>query len=192
MGWCRSLTGVDVSCAFLRGKPREVQEPLFFEPPSRGLPGIEKDALIEIVKGVFGLPDSPRGWWKELCETLQEDSWTSLKLDRAFFCLRDCSGHVIGMIIVHVDDVLRATDTSHQAVSHISRLLSKYDIKDVKRADDDGGVLNCGKRVRPVPEDMIPGGLALQQDLMGFVTLEFKPDKGELSARQVKFKRCGV
>ena len=59
MGWCRSLTGVDVSCAFLRGKPREVQEPLFFEPPSRGLPGIEKDALIEIVKGVFGLPDSP-------------------------------------------------------------------------------------------------------------------------------------
>ena len=36
MGWCRSLRGVDVSCAFLRGKPREVEEPLFFEPPSRG------------------------------------------------------------------------------------------------------------------------------------------------------------
>ena len=36
MGWCRSLRGVDVSCAYLRGNPREVEEPLFFEPPSRG------------------------------------------------------------------------------------------------------------------------------------------------------------
>ena len=35
---------------------------LFSEPLSRGLRGIGKGALIEIVKGVFGLPDSPRGW----------------------------------------------------------------------------------------------------------------------------------
>ena len=49
------------------------------------------------------------------------------------------------MIIVHVEDMLLATDNSHQAESHISRLLSKDDIKDVKRADDDGGVLNCGE-----------------------------------------------
>ena len=42
MGWCRSLRGVDVSCASLRGKPREVKDPLFFEPPSRGLPGRER------------------------------------------------------------------------------------------------------------------------------------------------------
>ena len=53
MGWCRSLRCADVSGAFLRGKPREVEEPLFFEPPSRGLPGIEKGALVEIVKCVF-------------------------------------------------------------------------------------------------------------------------------------------
>ena len=97
--------------------------------------------MIEIVKDVFGLPDSPRGWSKELRDTLQGDSWTSLKLDPAFFCLRDFSGQLIGMIIVHVDDMLLATNNSHQAESHISRLI---DIKDVKRADDDGGVLYCG------------------------------------------------
>ena len=74
MGWCRSLRGVDVSCAALRGKPREVEEPLLFEPPSRGLPGVEKGALIKIEKGVFGLPDSLRGWWKELRDTLHGES----------------------------------------------------------------------------------------------------------------------
>ena len=42
---------MDVSCAFLRGKPREVKELSFFEPPSRGLPGIEKGALIEMDGG---------------------------------------------------------------------------------------------------------------------------------------------
>ena len=114
MGWCRSLGGVDVSCAF-------IQEPLFSEPPARGLPGVEKGSLIEVVKGVFGLPDSPRGWWKELRDTLQEDSWLSLILDPAFFHLLDFSGHLIGMIIVHVDDLLLETNDSHQAKSHISR-----------------------------------------------------------------------
>ena len=58
---CHQWDGVTVSCAFPRGKPRDVEEPWFLEPPSRGLPGIEKGALIEIVKGVFGLPDSHRG-----------------------------------------------------------------------------------------------------------------------------------
>ena len=29
--------------------------------------------MIEIVKGVFGMPDSPCGWWKELLDTLQGD-----------------------------------------------------------------------------------------------------------------------
>ena len=112
MGWSRSLTGVDVSCAFPRGKPREVEELLFFEPPSRGLPGLVKGALIEIVKGVLGLSDSPRGWWKELRHTLHGDSWTSLKLDPTFFCLRD-SGNLIGMIIVHVGGLPLATNNSH-------------------------------------------------------------------------------
>ena len=69
------------------------------------------------------------------------------------------SSACVGMIIVHVDDMLLATNDSHQAETHISRLLSKFDIKDVKKADDDGGVLYCGKRVRTVPDDMKPGGL---------------------------------
>ena len=49
---------VDVSCAFQLGQLREVEELLCFEPSSSGLLGIEKGALIEIVKGVFGLPDT--------------------------------------------------------------------------------------------------------------------------------------
>ena len=82
------------------------------------------------------------------------------------------------MIIVHVDDMLLDTNNSHQAESHISRLLSYFDFKDVKRTDDDGGVLYRGKRVRAVPDDMKPGGLALQQDQMVFVRARCEPASG--------------
>ena len=78
-----------------------------------------------------------------------------------------------------------ATNNSHRAESHISRLLSKYDIKDVKRADDDGGVLYCGKRVRTVPDDIKPGGLALQQDQTDCVKARCEPaSMSRVRARQ--------
>ena len=154
-------------CLSLR-KLQEIEDPFFFEPPSRGLPGIEKGALIEIVKGVFGLPDSPRGWWKELRDTLEGDSWTSLKLDPAFFCLRDFSGHLIEMIIVHVDDMLLATKNSHQAASHISRFHFKYEIKAAKRATT--MEVSCS-----VESDMKPGGLSLRLDQTEFVKARYEP-----------------
>ena len=166
--------GVDVSCAFLRGKPREVEDPLFFE-PFTWLAWSRERSFDRDCERCFRIARFSRGWWRELRDTLQGDSWTSLKLDPAFFCLRDFSGHLIGMIIVHVDDMLLATNNSHQAESHISRLLSKYDIKDVKRADDNGGVLYCGKRIRTVPDDMKPGGLSLQQDQTEFVKARCEP-----------------
>ena len=46
---------------------------------------------------------------------------------------------------------------------------------DAKKADDDGGVLYCGKRIRTVPDGMKPGGLSLQQDQTEFVKARCEP-----------------
>ena len=192
-------------CALLRGKPREVEEPLFFEPPSRGLPGIGERCLDRDCKKVFfGLPDSPSARWKELRDTLQgglvEISRTG---PSPSFCLRDFSGDtLIGVIIVHVDDMLLATNSGHQAESHFSRLLSKNDTKDVKRAGDDGGVLYCGKRVRTVLGRYETWGVWLCNKTKtefcesSLRTCKYvsspRPDKREASVRQAKFERCEV
>ena len=193
IGWCRSLGGVEMSCAF-PGTPLEIQEPLFSEPPAHGLPG----SLIEIVKGVFGLPDSPRDWWKELRDTLQEDSWKSIMLDPAFFHLRGFSGNLIGTIFVYVDDMLFATNDSHQAGSHISRSSENTVSPSCKRADSNEGVLYSGKRIRTVPR---PGGLALRQDQAEFVKPRCGPanmsrvranQEGGLSVQQAESERCEV
>ena len=121
------------------------------------------------------MPQSPRVWWEELLDTLQGDSRSALRLNPASFCLRDFSGHRIGMIIVHVDDMLLATNGSHQAESHISRLLITYEITHAKRADSDVGVLFCGQRIRTVPDDVKIGGVALRQDRTESVRTRCEP-----------------
>ena len=45
------------------------------------------------------------------------------------------------MIVVHVDDMLLATNDSHQAEFHILRLLRKYGVTNVERAVGDEGSL---------------------------------------------------
>ena len=130
MGCVSESQGFDVSCAFLRRKPREVEDLLFFVPLSSDMPGVEKAALIEIVKGVFGLPDFPVNECKEVRKHASRrlldivSNWTL----PSCACI-DSSGHLIGMIMVHVEDMLLATNNSHQAESHITRLLSKGDVK---------------------------------------------------------------
>ena len=79
--------------------------------------------------------------------------------------------------------MLLATNNSHQAESDISRFISKYDMKDVKRADDDGGVLYCGQRIRTVPDDVKPGGLSLQQDQTEFVKARCEPERDKREHR---------
>ena len=56
----------DVKDAFLSGKnnPRK----LYVRPPREGIRGVPQNALIELIKGVFGLRESPRLWWLQLRE----------------------------------------------------------------------------------------------------------------------------
>ena len=67
-GW--QLAAGDVEAAFLNGIESKLG--LYFEPPRRGLPEVEPGSLIEIVKGVFGLSNSPRLWWDKLAKELKE------------------------------------------------------------------------------------------------------------------------
>ena len=56
----------DVQNAFLSGK--ENLRKLYVRPPREGIRGVPQDSLIEIMKGVFGLRESPRLWWLQLRE----------------------------------------------------------------------------------------------------------------------------
>ena len=61
-GWCIAIG--DIRAAFLNGV--EAPRKLYFRQPIRGIPGLQRGQLIEIVKGVFGLSTSPKLWWLKL------------------------------------------------------------------------------------------------------------------------------
>ena len=54
----------DVSDAFPTGKKNERK--LYVRPPREGIRGVPNGSLLELVKGVFGFPESPRLWWLEM------------------------------------------------------------------------------------------------------------------------------
>ena len=103
----------DIECAFLQGM--ENQRNLYMEQPTRGLPGVPQGALIQMLKGVFGLSDSPRLWWEKLSKDLLglslqvhdiPMSFRQHDLDACFFLLYDEKGGLHGGLTTHVDDLL--------------------------------------------------------------------------------------
>ena len=103
----------DIECAFLQGM--ENQRNLYMEQPVRGLPGVQKGVLIQMLKGVFGLCDSPRLWWEKLStdllamEITVHETKLQFKqhpLDACFFLLYDDAGGLHGALTTHVDDLL--------------------------------------------------------------------------------------
>ena len=108
----------DVTAAFLNGPP--LQRLLYLQQPVTGVPGMEKNARWKIEKGIFGLVDSPRGWWGELKDILLniQTAWRGktlflqqAPLDPCVFFIKDkacASGPPLGYLGVHVDDLLLA------------------------------------------------------------------------------------
>ena len=84
----------DITAAFLNGD--DMDRELYLRQPRTGLKGLDPRQLLLITKGVFGLPDSPRKWWKRLRRDMlnirievegQECFFTQCPLDPCLFQL---------------------------------------------------------------------------------------------------------
>ena len=64
------LQAGDVSTAFLSGV--NDFRALYLRPPKEGLEGVHQNDLLEMRKGVYGLCNAPRLWWRRLREVLLE------------------------------------------------------------------------------------------------------------------------
>ena len=130
LGW--RLAAGDIEATFLNGVVSKRN--LYFELPKRGLPGVEPGSLIQIVKGVFGLSNSPRLWWDKLAAELLSleivigNEVLKLKhhqFDPCLFLLRDQhgEGNLRGTMVTHVDDLLIAAPAGE--MTELQQSLSK-------------------------------------------------------------------
>ena len=61
-------------------------------------------AIIELLKGVFGLSESPRLWWLRFRQCVLAAGFIELKYAKAAFVLYEDDGTICGLLAVHVDD----------------------------------------------------------------------------------------
>ena len=86
----------------LRGWTRKSE--FYVRPPKEGIPGVPAGALVALVKGVFGLQESPRLWWLKMGEAFLEASFVALRFAVAVFVLRNGDGSLGGIVAVRGDD----------------------------------------------------------------------------------------
>ena len=97
-GW--TLKTIDIKCAFLQGFPLERN--LYMVPPR----DIVKGKVWLLKKCPYGLADAGRKWYLKLQSVLLGLNAKQSCLDQAVFVWYDQEGMCIGLMAVHVDDII--------------------------------------------------------------------------------------
>ena len=101
-GWTLQLG--DIKGAFLESGPlAERFRPLFATQPVGGIPGIPKDAVVEVIGNVYGQNDAPVMWYRTFDSEVTGLGWTRSKFDSCLYYLRSNDGTLVGIMGVHVD-----------------------------------------------------------------------------------------
>ena len=151
-GWTKDWFVGDISNAFLQGAPLVGKAPMYMRPPKQGLRGVMPGQLLKLLKPVYGRPDAPRAWYEELARILcQELHFEKSFVDPAMFMLRNPSGKLVGLMIVHVDDVMVCHDGSPFALETVERLRKRFPFGTWQRVcEQSSGISYCGKEIKVV------------------------------------------
>ena len=149
-GWTKNWYIGDISNAFLQGAPLVGKQPMYMKPPKQGLAGVKPNQILKLLKPVYGRPDAPRAWYEELARVLTgELGFCKSYIDPAVFMLRDNQGTLIGVMVVHVDDLMFCHDGSEKAKQTAEALAKRFPFGTWDRvADKASGVTYCGKEIR--------------------------------------------
>ena len=107
--------------------------------------------IAQLVKGGFGLPESPRLWYLEYKQTLLELGGRELRLVPGFFCFYNKKGELHGMACIHVDDTRYAGAPSAEPIWRKLHEKLKFG---QKRKATEGWTKFCGRYERQDPVTM--------------------------------------
>jgi hypothetical protein len=112
------LESIDISSAFLNG---ELEEEVYMEQPE-GFHQGAYDEFLQLLKGIYGLKQSPRIWHKKLDQELQSIGFVKVQCDHSIWVFNKNNTKVI--IPVFVDDMTIASK-SKAAIQHVKDELKK-------------------------------------------------------------------
>ena len=121
------IFNADITGAFLQGDQSLASraEALYLRQPREGLPGLVAGQLLLVVRGIFGLANSPRLFWRFLRDTLIKIGFVQSVLDKALFMYYE-AGKLILVLGAHVDDLI-GTGKPGKADEVIERIKAAFD-----------------------------------------------------------------
>eukprot|EP00435_Cladocopium_sp_Y103_P054627 s220_g17.t2 len=97
----------DIKGAFLEAGPLEERfRPLYAHQPPGGIPGLDPEAVIEVVGNIYGQNDAPSAWFQTFDKEVRSLGWRASAFDACLYYLRDEENRLVGLLGVHVDDCL--------------------------------------------------------------------------------------
>lgn len=149
----------DVSAAFLQGQNlpegREIYVRIPSGYPEEAMASLhqmigpnQRPDVVRLLKGGFGLPESPRLWYLEYRQTLLGLGGHELKLLPGFFCFYNKAEELIGMACIHVDDTRYAG--APEAEEIWKKLHERLNFGK-KRLATEGWIKFCGRYERQDP-----------------------------------------
>lgn len=88
------------------------------------------DKVCRLRKSLYGLKQSPRGWFDRFSKTVKGHSYTQAQTDHTLFFKKSRDGR-ISILIVYVDDILLTGDDSAEAKRMKQVLAKNFEIKDL-------------------------------------------------------------
>ena len=150
-GLTRGVKEISAPSFYLQGTERdtEVKGRLFLRAPrGRPLQGVDEGDILEVVKSVYGLPDAPRAWWEEVITYLRDIGFQHSRMDPAFMVFYHPNGNVGAMLVVHVDDVMLATDGSKDAQDMVDRFHKRFPFGEWEVAGSEKALTYTGRSIQ--------------------------------------------
>lgn len=101
-----------------------------------------KDDILEMVKGGFGLPESPRLWYMEYRDTLVDCGMREMSLLPGVFVAHHDDGALRALACIHVDDTRYCGDESSEEIW--KKMYDYLNFGDLRKSTD-GWVKFCGR-----------------------------------------------
>ena len=116
------INSIDFAAAFLQGE--NIDRELYITPP-KDIRREQPDLIWRVVKRIYGLKDASRGWYLELDKALKGLGCKVSLVDNSFYTWSDSKDRVLGILAVHIDDILFAgSAVFHREV--IGKIKSRY------------------------------------------------------------------
>ena len=131
----------DVSTAFLSGKATERE--IYVRAPTTGLPRVGEHRairpleLMQVLKSAYGLTESPRLWYLEAKDGMDEVELKELAASRSVFLASD-KGKTWAICALHVDDgLLVGDDKDERFVKLREKINQRFNIKEWQFLEED-------------------------------------------------------